>query len=140
MTDTANETNVAVKDPEPAKEKTPSKADIIAENETLRAELDALRASKAAVQDEASAPGYDPNNPMRPVTIELPFDGEKYKDDLYVHNGNKPPYQIRRGVPVIVPFHIAQTIKESAAQDLATARLISIKEMEFNENIEKLTP
>lgn len=122
-------------DDDTKKDKALSKADLEQQNAELRAQLDALLAEKPATAN-APVKSFNPDDPMRTVEITLPYDGERYKDDLYVCVNHRN-FQIRRGVPVTVPFYVAQAVRESAEQDVATARLIAIKEMEFAGLVEK---
>lgn len=110
-------------------EKSLTKTELEQQNAELRAKLDALTNKPGT-----TVSGQD--DPMRPVTIELPYDGERYKDDLYVGINHKN-FQIQRGKPVTVPFYVAQAVQESADQDKATARMIAIKEMEYAGMVEK---
>ena len=110
---------------EAEKKKPSTKAELEAAVAALLEENEKLKSSKPASE------AFVPNDPKRPVTLELPYDGDKYKDDLYV-NVNNNNWQIKRGVPVTVPFYVAQAVKESAEQDKATARLIAIREIEYN--------
>ncbi len=105
------------------KKKELTKSELEEQNAALLAKLAKL---EAVQQPEVS----DADDPKRPVTIELPYDGDKYKDDLYVSINNKN-WQIQRGKKVVVPFYVAQAVKESAEQDQATARLIAIHEMAY---------
>lgn len=113
--------------------KAETKADLLAKNAELEAKLAAAEA-KLSQKDAPVVPLTKPADPSenRPMIVELPYDGERYKDDLYVSINNKN-WQIQRGKPVTVPFYVAEAIRESAEQDKATARMISIKEMEYQE-------
>lgn len=76
------------------------------------------KAAKAAPEESAD----NTNDPNRMVAIKLERSSSK-KDDLYV-NINDHSYQIKRGVPVSVPYYVAKAIEESAAQDDHTIELI----------------
>lgn len=55
------------------------------------------------------------------VTIKLFYDGEKYKDDVFVGvNGRR--YQIKRGVEVEVPLAVKEVLDNSMRQDAAANR------------------
>lgn len=55
------------------------------------------------------------------VTIQLFYDGEKYKDDVFVGvNGRR--YQIKRGVEVEVPLAVKEVLDNSMRQDAAANR------------------
>ncbi len=76
------------------------------------------KATKVAPEESAD----NTNDPNRIVVIKLERSSSK-KDDLYV-NINDHSYQIKRGVPVSVPYYVAKAIEESAAQDDHTIELI----------------
>lgn len=62
-------------------------------------------------------------DPNELVEFEAFYDGEKYKDDIYVAvNGRR--FQIKRGVKVMIPRYVYEVIKNSAEQDKATADLM----------------
>lgn len=55
------------------------------------------------------------------VKIRLFYDGEKYKDDVFVGvNGKR--YQIKRGVEVEVPLAVKEVLDNSMRQDAAANR------------------
>ena len=59
----------------------------------------------------------------RTTTINLFYDGDKYKDPLFVQiNGRS--FLVRRGEPVEVPVEVAEVIKQSLKQDGSTRQLI----------------
>lgn len=56
------------------------------------------------------------------VTIQLYYDGDKYKDDLFVAvNGRS--FQIQRGIDVQVPRFVAMVIEQQRSQDMAAAKM-----------------
>lgn len=62
-------------------------------------------------------------DPNELVEFEAFYDGEKYKDDIYVAvNGRR--FQIKRGVKVMIPRYVYEVIKNSTEQDKATADLM----------------
>lgn len=116
-----------------------TKAELEARNAELEAELNALKVNGVArdVVNASTTENVLPaDDPKRPVSIQLFKDGGKYKDDLYIGINNKS-WQIQRGVPVTVPFYVAQAIQESMTQDAATAKMIEIKELEFQRLADK---
>lgn len=70
------------------------------------------------------------------VTINLFFDGDKYKDDVLVRVDGKR-YQIRRGVDVQVPRKVADVIEQQLKQDKNTAAMIRKLENDYFDNVEK---
>lgn len=63
------------------------------------------------------------NDPNELVEFEAFYDGDKYKDDIYVAvNGRR--FQIKRGVKVMIPRYVYEVIQNSAEQDKATADLM----------------
>lgn len=68
-------------------------------------------------------PAEKKNDPNELVEFEAFYDGENYKDDIFVAvNGRR--WQIKRGVPVKIPRYVYEVIKNSAEQDRATAELM----------------
>jgi hypothetical protein len=57
------------------------------------------------------------------TTINLFYDGDKYKDPLFV-GINGMTWLVKRGEPVEVPVEVAEVINQSLAQDGKTAQLI----------------
>ena len=57
------------------------------------------------------------------TTVNLFYDGDKYKDPLFV-GINGMTWMIKRGEPVEVPVEVAEVINQSLAQDGKTAQLI----------------
>lgn len=55
--------------------------------------------------------------------INLFYDGDKYKDPLFV-GINGMTWLVQRGEPVEVPVEVAEVINQSLAQDGKTAQLI----------------
>ena len=55
--------------------------------------------------------------------INLFYDGDKYKDPLFV-GINGITWLVKRGEPVEVPVEVAEVINQSLAQDGKTAQLI----------------
>lgn len=59
----------------------------------------------------------------RTVIVNLFYDGDKYKDPLYVGiNGHN--WLVKRGEPVEVPEEVAAVIDQSLKQDGKTAQMI----------------
>lgn len=74
---------------------------------------------QTAVNEEVQASPQA--NPNELVAVKLFYDGEKYKDDVFVAvNGRK--YQIKRGEPVMVPRYIKEVLDNSQKQDAAASR------------------
>lgn len=62
-------------------------------------------------------------DPNELVEFEAFYDGDKYKDDIFVAvNGRR--WQIKRGVKVMIPRYVYEVIKNSEEQDKATADLM----------------
>jgi len=57
------------------------------------------------------------------TTINLFYDGDRYKDPLFV-GLNGMTWLIKRGEPVEVPVEVAEIINQSLIQDGKTAQLI----------------
>ena len=63
------------------------------------------------------------NDPNELVEFEAFYDGDKYKDDIFVAvNGRR--WQIKRGVKVKIPRYVYEVIQNSAEQDKETADLM----------------
>lgn len=112
---------------------TPKADDLIvqAAREAAKAEAakiiaDAMRDAEAlrAAAGDSGHTKYLPANPeaFELVRVEIPLSKEK-KAPLYV-NVNDRNMLIERGKEVDVPRYIAEAIRESAAQDKATFRMI----------------
>ena len=57
------------------------------------------------------------------TTVNLFYDGVKYKDPLFV-GINGMTWLVKRGEPVEVPIEVAEVINQSLKQDGKTAQLI----------------
>ena len=64
--------------------------------------------------------------------VQLFYDGEKYKDPLYV-GINGMNWLIQRGVMVEVPVEVAEVIRNQEAQDHKTADMIKALEKQAQE-------
>lgn len=57
------------------------------------------------------------------TVVNLFYDGDKYKDPLFVQiNGRS--FLVKRGEPVVVPTEVAEVIKHSLKQDGKTRQMI----------------
>lgn len=65
------------------------------------------------------------------VPFEAFYDGEKYKDDIFVSVNNKR-YQIQRGHKVMIPRKVLLVLENQQKQDRATARMIAREQQKFN--------
>ena len=57
------------------------------------------------------------------TTVNLFYDGDKYKDPLFVQINGKS-FLVRRGEPVEVPVEVANVIEQSLKQDGQTRQMI----------------
>lgn len=57
------------------------------------------------------------------TTVNLFYDGDKYKDPLFV-GINGMTWLVKRGEPVEVPIEVAEVINQHLKQDGKTAQLI----------------
>lgn len=75
-------------------------------------------------------PNVKKDDPNELVEFEAFYDGDKYKDDIYVAvNGRR--FQIKRGEKVKIPRYVYQEILNSEAQDKAAARLMEKESTKF---------
>ena len=75
-------------------------------------------------------PNVKKDDPNELVEFEAFYDGDKYKDDIYVAvNGRR--FQIKRGEKVMIPRYVYQEILNSEAQDKAAARLMEQESTKF---------
>ena len=75
-------------------------------------------------------PNVKKDDPNELVEFEAFYDGDKYKDDIYVAvNGRR--FQIKRGEKVMIPRYVYQEIMNSEAQDKAAARLMENEAAKF---------
>ena len=58
------------------------------------------------------------------VTVHEIYDGDKYKEDIFVGLNGKN-YVIKRGVDVEVPEEVAEILRRSHEQDTKTMRMIA---------------
>lgn len=72
------------------------------------------------------------------VEIELIYDGERYKDDVFV-SVNGHDYLIKRGERVLVPRYIAKALEDSQRQDLFAANVSKQFEKDFDTKREQLS-
>lgn len=111
-----------------------------AEEEKAEADklLEQAQAAQAAQQDgdtEQAANEPDPGDEL--VPIRLFKDNHKYKDDVFVAvNGQR--VQIQRGKTVMVKKKFADVLEQSMAQDEATASMIERESSEYQKQAEKL--
>jgi len=105
----------------PAAPSTSSESDEIA---LLKAQLaEANSKLNAKGKTIPSGEDYEGDNPRQMVKIQLFKDNGRYSRDLLVIvNGVKS--LLPRGIPIVVPYYVYMTIKESMTQDAATMRLI----------------
>ena len=109
-----------------------------AEAKSLLKKLEQLEAENASYRDaltKAPSMGKEPG-PTDPdeeyVTIELFYDGDKYKDDVFVCvNGEN--CLIQRGKPVKIKRKFANILKASDLQDRYARDIIMGFEAEFKE-------
>lgn len=64
------------------------------------------------------------------VEFEAFYDGDKYKDDIFVCI-NGAPRQIKRGVKVMIPRAVAEVLTQSIESDRQTARMMDSLANEF---------
>jgi hypothetical protein len=64
------------------------------------------------------------------VEFEAFYDGDKYKDDIFVCI-NGVPRQIKRGVKVMIPRAVAEVLTQSIDSDRQTARMMDSLANEF---------
>lgn len=57
------------------------------------------------------------------TTVNLFYDGDKYKDPMFV-GINGMTWLVKRGEPVEVPVEVAEVINQSLAQDGKAAQMI----------------
>lgn len=70
---------------------------------------------------ETAISGHNPEEEL--VEITLFWDGDKYKDDVYVCVNGKN-ILIQRGKPVMIPRKYLNVLEDSARQDKETLRII----------------
>lgn len=105
-------------------------SDTTAENERLKAELEAMKKANEEREKKREA---DESDPRRMVTIELFKDNGKYKDAVYV-NVNNYNALIPRGKRVSVPYYVYMHLQEMQKQDADTASMIRMYEAEWQKN------
>ena len=71
------------------------------------------------------------------VEIELFYDGDKYKDDVFVQINGKS-ILIKRGEKVKVPKKYARVIEQSIQQKAAAADTMNRYQRDFIENSKKI--
>lgn len=64
------------------------------------------------------------------VEFEAFYDGDKYKDDIFVCINGKP-MQIKRGVKVKIPRAVAKVLTQSIESDKQTAKMMDSLANEF---------
>jgi hypothetical protein len=64
------------------------------------------------------------------VEFEAFYDGDKYKDDIFVCINGKP-MQIKRGEKVMIPRAVAEVLEQSINADRQTARMMDSLANEF---------
>lgn len=70
------------------------------------------------------------------VEFEAFYDGDKYKDDIFVCINGKP-MQIKRGVKVMIPRAVAKVLTQSIESDKQTARMMDSLASEFDKESKK---
>lgn len=70
------------------------------------------------------------------VEFEAFYDGDKYKDDIFV-GINGRTMQIKRGVNIKIPRNFAKVLEESFSADRATARMMNDLSHEFETESKK---
>ena len=70
------------------------------------------------------------------VEFEAFYDGDKYKDDIFVCINGKP-MQIKRGEKVMIPRAVAEVLTQSIESDRQTARMMDSLENEFDKESKK---
>lgn len=71
----------------------------------------------------AKAPMVKKGLSGKTTTVNLFYDGDKYKEPLFV-GINGMTWLIKRGEPVEVPVEVAEVINQSLMQDGKTAQMI----------------
>lgn len=71
----------------------------------------------------AKAPMVKTGLSGKTTTVNLFYDGDKYKEPLFV-GINGMTWLIKRGEPVEVPVEVAEVINQSLMQDGKTAQMI----------------
>lgn len=83
---------------------------------------------KETTADEAVIEQATPNDPWQDkVPVTLPYDGDKYKDDLFVAVNGRT-FLIKRGVAVMVPRCVKEVIDAAQKQ--------SIKAVDYSRQLE----
>lgn len=99
-------------------------AQLRAENEKIRAELQEVKEKSAPKKRTTSAPVHPPEYYEERVPVHLFKDGNKYKDDVTVIvNGETA--KIQRGKTVMVKRKFADVLQQSFEQDATTADLMT---------------
>lgn len=70
------------------------------------------------------------------VEFEAFYDGDKYKDDIFVCINGRP-MQIKRGVKVMIPRAVAEVLTQSIESDRQTARMMDSLASEFDKESKK---
>jgi hypothetical protein len=70
------------------------------------------------------------------VEFEAFYDGDKYKDDIFVCINGKP-MQIKRGAKVMIPRAVANVLTQSIESDKQTARMMDSLASEFDKESKK---
>lgn len=99
----------------------------------LEAENTELRergAAKVSCEACCPAPAVDPDEEY--ITVELFYDGDKYKDDVFV-SVNGQNCLIQRGKPVKIKRKFANIIRSSDLQDRHVREIIQGLEKDFKE-------
>lgn len=119
---------------EEQKDKKPSKDD---ELKALREQLEALRSmveqkSEENGSTEAVTPAFTPVDPEleKNVRIKLFYDGDRYKDPVFVGINGKN-FLVQRNKWVEVPRYVANVIAQSEDQDARTNMMCAEMEAEY---------
>jgi hypothetical protein len=64
------------------------------------------------------------------VPFEAFYDGDRYKDDIFV-SVNGESFLIKRGEKVMIPRKVLEVLQNSEEQKRATARMIAKEEQKF---------
>lgn len=71
------------------------------------------------------------------VTVELPLDDGRYKDDVHVIVNGKETV-VHRGEPVKVPKYVADVLRDSQRQDAMFTRYSRALQDDFQRSLEQL--
>ena len=71
------------------------------------------------------------------VTVELPLDDGRYKDDVHVIVNGKETV-VHRGEPVKVPKYVADVLRDSQRQDAMFTRYSRALQDDFQSSLEQL--